>query len=105
MIRRPPRSTLFPYTTLFRSHDSAGLELTSQSWSQSVPAAMLGVASASLAEHFAFAARPGRYAVDVAITDSETGRADRPQLEVREEQAPPEPSSRIHATGTRSEAG
>src|SRR3712207_7870289 len=26
MIRRPPRSTLFPYTTLFRSaHDAAGL--------------------------------------------------------------------------------
>src|SRR5256885_10958961 len=24
MIRRPPRSTLFPYTTLFRSPDSAG---------------------------------------------------------------------------------
>src|SRR5438477_1531124 len=23
MIRRPPRSTLFPYTTLFRSHDKA----------------------------------------------------------------------------------
>src|SRR2546428_12771034 len=23
MIRRPPRSTLFPYTTLFRSHESA----------------------------------------------------------------------------------
>src|SRR5260221_9967141 len=23
MIRRPPRSTLFPYTTLFRSHDSS----------------------------------------------------------------------------------
>src|SRR2546422_10204903 len=23
MIRRPPRSTLFPYTTLFRSHDPA----------------------------------------------------------------------------------
>src|SRR2546425_2882816 len=28
MIRRPPRSTLFPYTTLFRS--LAGLELASQ---------------------------------------------------------------------------
>src|SRR2546430_9926866 len=26
MIRRPPRSTLFPYTTLFRSHDR-GMEL------------------------------------------------------------------------------
>src|SRR2546427_8781396 len=24
MIRRPPRSTLFPYTTLFRSHPLAG---------------------------------------------------------------------------------
>src|SRR5256885_5393203 len=24
MIRRPPRSTLFPYTTLFRSGDDAG---------------------------------------------------------------------------------
>src|SRR5258707_7130475 len=23
MIRRPPRSTLFPYTTLFRSHEQA----------------------------------------------------------------------------------
>src|SRR3712207_6940967 len=27
MIRRPPRSTLFPYTTLFRSHPSAGVAL------------------------------------------------------------------------------
>src|SRR3712207_8892359 len=26
MIRRPPRSTLFPYTTLFRSHGGGGLE-------------------------------------------------------------------------------
>src|SRR5207244_13373607 len=25
MIRRPPRSTLFPYTTLFRSVDAAGV--------------------------------------------------------------------------------
>src|SRR3989449_7524530 len=28
MIRRPPRSTLFPYTTLFRSNASVGLYLT-----------------------------------------------------------------------------
>src|SRR2546430_15522000 len=26
MIRRPPRSTLFPYTTLFRSYGPSGLE-------------------------------------------------------------------------------
>src|SRR2546430_10827189 len=28
MIRRPPRSTLFPYTTLFRSFGVAGIELS-----------------------------------------------------------------------------
>src|SRR2546429_9990866 len=27
MIRRPPRSTLFPYTTLFRSHVARHIEL------------------------------------------------------------------------------
>src|SRR5256886_15524100 len=27
MIRRPPRSTLFPYTTLFRSNDSINLAI------------------------------------------------------------------------------
>src|SRR5256885_6616770 len=26
MIRRPPRSTLFPYTTLFRSWDAGGID-------------------------------------------------------------------------------
>src|SRR2546429_3924792 len=27
MIRRPPRSTLFPYTTLFRSSEGVGLDI------------------------------------------------------------------------------
>src|SRR3712207_7741015 len=27
MIRRPPRSTLFPYTTLFRSHRMLGVQV------------------------------------------------------------------------------
>src|SRR5436309_4906474 len=30
MIRRPPRSTLFPYTTLFRSEDGARLSTNTQ---------------------------------------------------------------------------
>src|SRR2546425_6878981 len=30
MIRRPPRSTLFPYTTLFRSLDTARAQLVGQ---------------------------------------------------------------------------
>src|SRR2546426_3971231 len=32
MIRRPPRSTLFPYTTLFRSARYAGREATVRGW-------------------------------------------------------------------------
>src|SRR5690348_18017221 len=31
MIRRPPRSTLFPYTTLFRSDPSTGFQLDTSS--------------------------------------------------------------------------
>src|SRR2546429_6699588 len=31
MIRRPPRSTLFPYTTLFRSSDAVRLSSSEQS--------------------------------------------------------------------------
>src|SRR2546421_13087193 len=35
MIRRPPRSTLFPYTTLFRSRNRAALVLRQpQGWEQ-----------------------------------------------------------------------
>src|SRR2546423_14432719 len=34
MIRRPPRSTLFPYTTLFRSRRSCG---SAASWSDIAP--------------------------------------------------------------------
>src|SRR5258708_29459040 len=32
MIRRPPRSTLFPYTTLFRSSDRQGEALDATGW-------------------------------------------------------------------------
>src|SRR5260370_22483628 len=32
MIRRPPRSTLFPYTTLFRSHRSARAAAPRRFW-------------------------------------------------------------------------
>src|SRR3712207_7916612 len=42
MIRRPPRSTLFPYTTLFRSHARA-VRLVRQRNQQQLPAAVAGV--------------------------------------------------------------
>src|SRR2546422_1775742 len=32
MIRRPPRSTLFPYTTLFRSPSPDGVDLRLTAW-------------------------------------------------------------------------
>src|SRR2546430_10069022 len=34
MIRRPPRSTLFPYTTLFRSHGAHPMLGNWRSWSR-----------------------------------------------------------------------
>src|ERR1035437_10793717 len=37
MIRRPPRSTLFPYTTLFRSGSTAS---NAGSWSKKYPGAL-----------------------------------------------------------------
>src|SRR3712207_7894390 len=37
MIRRPPRSTLFPYTTLFRSPDVRGGELRRRRVGEHVP--------------------------------------------------------------------
>src|SRR2546427_11775395 len=43
MIRRPPRSTLFPYTTLFRSmHDWVGGRTSIMSAVGLVPMALLG---------------------------------------------------------------
>src|SRR3712207_7351422 len=38
MIRRPPRSTLFPYTTLFRSRADAELRLHAARWRAGVAA-------------------------------------------------------------------
>src|SRR4051794_25675452 len=54
MIRRPPRSTLFPYTTLFRSDNaeaiSVGLEKTAR--------LITGAAAIMMAVFIAFAAAP-----------------------------------------------
>src|SRR2546430_12456988 len=46
MIRRPPRSTLFPYTTLFRSHVALrhGTSQLSKSELLKLPAAVAGAA-------------------------------------------------------------
>src|SRR5690348_18107099 len=46
MIRRPPRSTLFPYTTLFRSKTTLSIH----------PIQVLRIASGDQAEHFGYPA-------------------------------------------------
>src|SRR3989441_8951055 len=57
MIRRPPRSTLFPYTTLFRSRGmTMAISKALESGSRAVICASTGNTSASAA---AFAARAG----------------------------------------------
>src|SRR3712207_7561325 len=45
MIRRPPRSTLFPYTTLFRSLEESMTEATRRgdNWTLAVALSMLGL--------------------------------------------------------------
>src|SRR3989442_10989751 len=47
MIRRPPRSTLFPYTTLFRSHSARGGRARRRSPvpARAAPRVALGVAA------------------------------------------------------------
>src|SRR5256885_6073403 len=54
MIRRPPRSTLFPYTTLFRSHSGRGQEPVS-----AAGAAPQQPEASSRAAHFRYVLRLG----------------------------------------------
>src|SRR2546429_829306 len=49
MIRRPPRSTLFPYTTLFRSDDAGDLWTEVQRVARAMP--LLEVATQSAEHH------------------------------------------------------
>src|SRR5256885_16503037 len=48
MIRRPPRSTLFPYTTLFRSDVGPELEQRGRELAAGAPAAEVGVDDVAL---------------------------------------------------------
>src|SRR2546430_7054409 len=65
MIRRPPRSTLFPYTTLFRS-TAAG----TYTFSESASGGLSGSNSISftigpaIADHLIFAVQPGNVVAD-----------------------------------------
>src|SRR2546429_2239912 len=83
MIRRPPRSTLFPYTTLFRSSPAPGsvrcLQLLGRTWLAPIPE------SRDHPLHRPF--------LDKLI--SENGPAENPQ-EIRSEEHTSELQSRLH---------
>jgi GWxTD domain-containing protein len=85
--------------------DTAGTELLAQSWLQTVPVRLLAVARGSAVEHFSFAARPGRYTVGVAVTDSATGRVSRQRVEFEAYSGAPEASDLLLATSARQAAG
>lgn len=63
--------------------DSAGLELLASSWTQPIPVRLLATARGSSVEHFSFAGQPGRYSIDVSVTDSGSGRVARVRDEVQ----------------------
>src|SRR3712207_9119122 len=54
MIRRPPRSTLFPYTTLFRSYDlGAGVDFPQYFMAGVITAGIVGSSLQNMAIHLA----------------------------------------------------
>src|SRR3712207_9563270 len=59
MIRRPPRSTLFPYTTLFRSAPVAGLSALRQLNLEATPVTDLGPLAGLTALEELFLAQTG----------------------------------------------
>src|SRR3989441_1403314 len=62
MIRRPPRSTLFPYTTLFRSKDGDGIPIEQRSPDEVKTVAGRRIAPAAVAAlNPAFDVTPARY--------------------------------------------
>jgi GWxTD domain-containing protein len=84
--------------------DTSGLALTEQTWAQHVPAPMLSVPGASSVEQFRFAVASGRYTVELAITDSASGRVLRESVGLEGYAAPPPVSdllvtSRIRPSG------
>src|SRR5256885_6770051 len=79
MIRRPPRSTLFPYTTLFRSLDSiVGFEVQND-----FPRAVLRNACAEglvHLVHLGFPGRRGEWRLHGDVTRAVTGVAVNPNF-------------------------
>src|SRR3712207_7814631 len=77
MIRRPPRSTLFPYTTLFRSPDGPppDYDLVGEDWFDD-PKAM----------HAAFASPEGKAVIDDTPNFADMSRSEEHTSELQSRQ-------------------
>jgi len=73
----PPPGHGTVYRVSVSVRDSSGAQLMSESWSQGVSAAVLQRPDAFTVEDFRFAAQPGGYTVEVAVTDSASQRVSR----------------------------
>src|SRR3712207_8382359 len=67
MIRRPPRSTLFPYTTLFRSKPASVAVHVRQVPDRAAAAALLDRARS--AADSSLTLKPGKDVLELAVTD------------------------------------
>ena len=85
--------------------DSNGLALTSQSWVEQVPGALLGVHGAASGETARFRVTPGRYAVEVTVTDSATGLISHGHASVEGYRARVGASDLLLGTGLRGSQG
>src|SRR3712207_8737920 len=84
MIRRPPRSTLFPYTTLFRS--SLTLTLTKQALREAI-SAMRGTAPGMSIEERILATRAGaEQNLPVILATSRIARSEEHTSELQSRQ-------------------
>src|SRR5260370_20373532 len=77
MIRRPPRSTLFPYTTLFRSYDLRDREAVRGLFQTACPEVVLHLA-AVVGGIGANRSNPGRFFFDNAIMGLQVMEEARP---------------------------
>jgi GWxTD domain-containing protein len=99
LTRGPDGMAAFRVTVSVR--DSAKLELVNQSWTRTIPARIVSMARGSTLEHFAFAAKPGVYTVELMVRDSASGRAERQTLTVRAYATAPPVSDLLLATRMR----
>src|SRR3712207_9435013 len=72
MIRRPPRSTLFPYTTLFRSYlaSFSALAQVEDFWSGEIKALVFGLIAGIVASYKGLRAGGGPKGVGDAVNQS-----------------------------------